>query len=72
MDKILSKFDDNFKFVINDGNINVMCRGKNVCNIILYKIKIVVRFMNYDLTLSDVKDSTELLDVYIVNKKINV
>jgi len=27
--------------------------------------------MNYDLTLSDVKDSTELLDVYIVNKKIN-
>ena len=72
LDKILSKFDDNFKFVINDGNINVMCRGKNVCNIILYKIKIVVRFMNYDLTLSDVKDSTELLDVYIVNKKINI
>jgi len=71
LDKILSKFDDNFKFIINDGNINVMCRGKNVCNIILYKIKIVVRFMNYDLTLSDVKDSTELLDVYIVNKKIN-
>jgi hypothetical protein len=72
LDKILSKFDDNFKFIINDGNINVMCRGKNVCNIILYKIKIVVRFMNYDLTLSDVKDSTELLDVYIVNKKINL
>jgi hypothetical protein len=71
LDKILSKFDDNFKFVIGeDENINILHKKEIVCKIILYKIKIVVRFMNYDLTINNMSDDTKLLDAYIMNKKI--
>jgi hypothetical protein len=41
-----------------------------VCKIILYKLKIMVRFMNYDLTINSMSDDTKLLDAYIMNKKI--
>ena len=71
VDKILSKFDDNFKFVIGeDENINILHKKEIVCKIILYKLKIVVRFMNYDLTINNMSDDTKLLDAYIMNKKI--
>ena len=72
LDKILSKFDNNFKFVMNDdGNINIVYKMKSICMIILYKIKIVIRFMNYDVTLNGIDDDTKLLDAFILNKKIN-
>ena len=38
---------------------------KSVCTIIIYKIKIVVRFMNNDLTLNGVEDDTKFLDAYL-------
>jgi hypothetical protein len=73
LDKILSKFDNNFKFVMNDdGNINIVFKMKSICMIILYKIKIVVRFMNYDMTLNGIDDDTKLLDAFILNKNINI
>jgi hypothetical protein len=72
LDKILSKFDNNFNFVINDDeNINIIYKKETVCKIILYKLKIVVKFMNCDLTIQNMSDDTKLLDAYIINKKMN-
>jgi len=42
-----------------------------ICTIKLFKLKIVIKFMNYDLTISGTNDDTKLLDAYINNKKIN-
>jgi hypothetical protein len=64
----LFKFNDEFKFIVSDdnpNNVNIMYRMKSVCTIIIYKIKIVVRFMNNDLTLSGVEDDTKFLDAYL-------
>jgi len=73
LDKILSKFDDNFKFVINDnGNIDILFKMKSICIIIIYKLKIVVRFMNNDMTLTGIEDKHELLDAYLSRIKMNI
>jgi len=66
LDKTLSKFNDNFKFVLNeDGNINIFYKMKSICIIVVYKLKIVVRFMNYDMTLTGIDDDMKLLDAYL-------
>jgi len=66
LDKTLSKFNDNFKFVLNeDANINILYKMKSICIIIVYKLKIVVRFMNYDMTLTGIDDDMKLLDAYL-------
>jgi hypothetical protein len=71
LDKILSKFNDDFKFVVNeDGNINILYKLKSVCIIVLYKLKIVVKFLNYDMTLTAINDDTKLLDAYLNRIKI--
>jgi hypothetical protein len=71
LDKTLSKFNDDFKFVVNeDGNINILYKLKSVCIIVQYKLKIVVRFLNYDMTLSSINDDTKLLDAYLSRIKI--
>jgi hypothetical protein len=71
LDKTLSKFNDGFKFVINDdGNISILYKSKSVCIIVQYKLKIVVRFLNYDMTLSSINDDTKLLDAYLSRIKI--
>ena len=73
LDKILSKFDDNFKFVINEnGNIDILFKMKSICIIIIYKLKIVVRFMNNDMTLTGIEDKHELLDAYLSRIKMNI
>jgi len=69
LDKTLSKFNDsnNYKFILNeDGHINVLYKLKSICIIVLFKLKIVVRFLNYDMTLSGVNDDTKLLDAYLM------
>ena len=41
----ISKFNDEFKFIVSDdtpNNINIMYRMKSVCTIIIYKIKIII------------------------------
>ena len=73
LDKTLSKFNDsnNYKFIINeDGNINVLYKLKSICVIIMFKLKIVIRFLNYDMTLSGVNDDTKLLDAYLMKTVI--
>lgn len=71
LDKTLSKFNDDFKFVINeDGNINILYKLKSVCIIVLYKLKIIVKFLNYDMTLTAINDDTKLLDAYLSRIKI--
>jgi hypothetical protein len=71
LDKTLSKFNDDFKFVVNeDGNINILYKLKSVCIIVLYKLKIVVKFLNYDMTLTAINDDTKLLDAYLSRIKI--
>ena len=73
LDKTLSKFNDsnNYKFIINeDGNINVLYKLKSICVIVMYKLKIVIRFLNYDMTLSGVNDDTKLLDAYLMKTVI--
>jgi hypothetical protein len=73
LDKILSKFDDNFKFIINDNeNIDILYKMKSVCIIKIYKLKIVVRFMNYDMTLTGIEDKHDLLDAYLNRIKMNI
>jgi hypothetical protein len=73
LDKILSKFDDNFRFVINENeDINILYKMKSVCIIIIYKLKIVVRFMNYDMTLTGIEDKHDLLDAYLSRIKMNI
>jgi len=73
LDKILSKFDDNFKFIINDNeNIDILYKMKSVCIIKIYKLKIVVRFMNYDMTLTGIEDKHDLLDAYLSRIKMNI
>jgi hypothetical protein len=73
LDKTLSKFDENFKFVIkDDGNINVIYKMKSICLIIIYKVKIVVRFMNYDMTLTGIDDDMRLLDAYLSRMKMDI
>jgi hypothetical protein len=73
LDKTLSKFDDNFKFVLNDdGNINILYKMKSICIIIIYKLKIVVRFMNYDMTLTGINDDMRLLDAYLNRIQMNI
>jgi len=74
LDKILSKFNDEFKFIVSDdnpNNINIIYRMKSVCTIIIYKIKIIVRFMNNDLTLNGVEDDTKFLDAYLTRLSMN-
>ena len=69
LDKTLSKFNDsnNYKFIINDdGNINILYKLKSICVIVMYKLKIVIRFLNYDMTLSGINDDTKLLDAYLM------
>jgi hypothetical protein len=73
LDKTLSKFNDsnNYRFILNDdGNINVLYKLKSICIIVMYKLKIVVRFLNYDMTLSGVNDDTKLLDAYLMKNVI--
>lgn len=71
LDKTLSKFNDDFKFVVNeDDNINILYKLKSVCIIVLYKLKIVVKFLNYDMTLTAINDDTKLLDAYLSRIKI--
>jgi hypothetical protein len=73
LDKTLSKFNDfdNYKFIRNDdGDINVLYKLKSICVIITYKLKIVIRFLNYDMTLSGVNDDTKLLDAYLIKTAI--
>jgi len=73
LDKTLSKFNDNFKFIIkDDGNINILYKMKSVCLIIIYKLKIVVRFLNYDMTLTGIEDDMRLLDAYLNRMKIDI
>ena len=73
LEKILNKFDNSFKLVLNeDENILVYLKNTIICTIKLYKLKIVLRFMNYDLTISSMSDDTKLLEAYINNKKINI
>lgn len=73
LEKVLNKFDDNFKFVFNENeDIEIYLKNNIICMIKLYKLKIVIRFMNYDLTMSGPNDDTKLLEAYIKNKKINV
>jgi hypothetical protein len=73
LDKILSKFDENFKFVINEnGNIDILYKMKSVCLIVIYKLKIVVRFMNNDMTLTGIEDKHELFDAYLSRIKMNI
>jgi hypothetical protein len=38
---------------------------KSICIIVVYKLKIVVRFMNYDMTLTGIDDDMKLLDAYL-------
>jgi hypothetical protein len=69
LDKTLSKFNDldNYKFIVNDdGDINVLYKLKSICVIITFKLKIVIRFLNYDMTISGVNDDTKLLDAYLM------
>jgi hypothetical protein len=71
LDKTLSKFNDDFKFVVNeDDNINILYKLKSVCIIVIYKLKIVVKFLNYDMTLTAINDDTKLLDAYLSRIKI--
>jgi len=73
LEKVLNKFDDNFKFVFNENDdIEIYMKNIVICTIKLYKLKIVIRFMNYDLTISGLNDDTKLLEAYIKNKKLNV
>ena len=73
LEKVLNKFDSNFKLVLNeDENIIVYLKNSIICTIKLYKLKLVIRFMNYDLTISSMSDDTKLLEAYINNKKINI
>jgi hypothetical protein len=73
LEKVLNKFDDSFKYVLNeDENIIIYLKNNIICTIKLYKLKIVIRFMNYDLTISSMSDDTKLLEAYINNKKINI
>lgn len=72
LEKILNKFDNNFNFALNDNDdIDIIINNKIICIIKLFKVKIVVKFMNYDLTITNLSDDTKLLDAYILNKKIN-
>ncbi len=71
LEKILFKFDNDFKISLDDNDdVNIIYKNKIVSNIKLYKVKIVVRFMNYDLTINSMSDNTELLDAYL--KKIKI
>ena len=73
LDKTLSKFNDpvNYKFIINkDGDINILYKLKSICVIIIYKLKIVVRFLNYDMTISGINDDTKLLDAYLIKNTL--
>ena len=45
---------------------------KSICIIIIYKLKIVVRFMNNDMTLTGIDDKHELLDAYLSRIKMNI
>jgi hypothetical protein len=73
LDKILSKFDENFKFIVkDDGDINIMYKMKSICLIVVYKLKIVVRFMNYDMTLTGIEDDMRLLDAYLSRMKMDI
>uniref|UniRef100_A0A6C0H207 Uncharacterized protein n=1 Tax=viral metagenome TaxID=1070528 RepID=A0A6C0H207_9ZZZZ len=71
LEKIFNKFDDNFKYVEKDDDIMIYLKDNLICTIKLFKLKIVIKFMNYDLTISGTNDDTKLLDAYINNKKIN-
>jgi hypothetical protein len=73
LDKTLSKFDENFKFVVkDDGDINIIYKMKSICLIVVYKLKIVVRFMNYDMTLTGIEDDMRLLDAYLSRMKMDI
>jgi hypothetical protein len=73
LEKVLNKFDNSFKYVLNeDEDILIYLKNTIICTIKLYKLKIVIRFMNYDLTISSMNDDTKLLEAYINNKKINI
>jgi hypothetical protein len=71
LEKIFNKFDDNFKYVEKEDDIMIYLKDNLICTIKLFKLKIVIKFMNYDLTISGTNDDTKLLDAYINNKKIN-
>jgi hypothetical protein len=71
LEKIFNKFDDNFKYIEKDDDIMIYLKDNLICTIKLFKLKIVIKFMNYDLTISGTNDDTKLLDAYINNKKIN-
>ena len=72
LEKILNKFDNHFNLALNDNDdIEIYINNNMVCLIKLFKVKIVVKFMNYDLTIISLSDDTKLLDAYILNKKIN-
>ena len=45
---------------------------KSICLIVIYKIKIVVRFMNYDMTLTGLEDDMRLLDAYLSRMKMDI
>jgi len=73
LDKTLSKFNEDFKFIIKeDGNINIIYKMKSVCIIVIYKLKIVVRFMNYDMTLTGIDDDMRLLDAYLSRIQMDI
>jgi hypothetical protein len=71
LEKIFNKFDDNFKYIEKEDDIMIYLKDNLICTIKLFKLKIVIKFMNYDLTISGTNDDTKLLDAYINNKKIN-
>jgi hypothetical protein len=72
LEKILNKFDNHFNLALNDNDdIEIFINNNMVCLIKLFKVKIVLKFMNYDLTITNLSDDTKLLDAYILNKKIN-
>jgi len=73
LDKTLSKFNEDFKFIIKeDGNINIIYKMKSVCIIVIFKLKIVVRFMNYDMTLTGIDDDMRLLDAYLSRIQMDI
>ena len=73
LEKVLNKFDNSFKYVLKENDdIEIYLKNNVICTIKLFKLKIVIRFMNYDLTISGLNDDIKLLEAYIENKKINV
>lgn len=72
LEKILNKFDNHFKLALNDNDdIEIFINNNMICLIKLFKVKLIIKFMNYDLTVTCLSDDTKLLDAYILNKKIN-